>query len=70
MDKITTKELQWTLKVTLNKISKQDFSTRLDTVNYAHENITKIQKSMQKCLTETYLLLINLQKLLHYAKNV
>ena len=39
LDKVTTKELQSTLKVALNKISNQDFNTRLGTIDYNKEFI-------------------------------
>ena len=39
MEKITTKELQNTLKVALNKISSQDFNIRLETSDHKKGNI-------------------------------
>jgi hypothetical protein len=39
LDKVTTTELQSTLKVTLNKVSSQDFNARLGTIDYNKEFI-------------------------------
>ena len=44
LDKVTTKELQCTLKVALNKVSNQDFNTRLGTTVYNKEFIGKFRK--------------------------
>jgi hypothetical protein len=43
IDKITTKELQRTLKVAKNKISVQDFNARLGTIGFNIENINKFR---------------------------
>ena len=44
MDKITTKELQKTLKVANKKISAQDFNVRLGTIDFNIENINKFRQ--------------------------
>jgi hypothetical protein len=44
INKITTKELQRTLKVAKNRISTQDFNIRLGTIDYKKENIIKFRK--------------------------
>jgi hypothetical protein len=43
IDKITTKELQRTLKVAKGKITLQDFNARLGTIDYNKENIIKFR---------------------------
>jgi hypothetical protein len=43
INKITTKELQRTLKVARKKISVQDFNVRLGTIDYNKENIIKFR---------------------------
>jgi hypothetical protein len=42
LHKVTTKELQSTLKVALNKVSHQHFNTRLWTTDYKKEFILKL----------------------------
>jgi hypothetical protein len=44
LDKVTTKELQSTLMVALNKVSSQDFNTRLGTIDYNKEFIGTFRK--------------------------
>ena len=44
MDKVTTKELQSTLKVALNKVYSKDFNTRLETIDYNKKFIGKFRK--------------------------
>jgi hypothetical protein len=41
--KVTKKEIQSTLKVALNKFSKQNFHSRLGTVDYTKDNISKLK---------------------------
>jgi hypothetical protein len=43
VNKITTEELQRTLKVAKNKISTQDFNAKLGTLDYKKENIMKFR---------------------------
>ena len=43
MEKVNTKELQRTLKVALNKISNQEFNTKLGTVDYNKKYIIKFR---------------------------
>jgi hypothetical protein len=44
LNRISTKELQRTLKVAKNKISAQDFNIRLGTIDYRKENIIKFRQ--------------------------
>ena len=43
INNITTKDLQRTLKVAKNRISNQDFNTKLGTIEYKKENISKFR---------------------------
>ena len=51
MDKVTTIELQITLKVALHKFSNQDIKSRLRTVDFNKDNIIKFGRNQWKMLS-------------------
>jgi hypothetical protein len=70
INNITTKELQRTLKVAKNRISNQDFNTKLETIDYKKENISKFRNQCKNVkLRHIYFRLIS-KDFFHYGKNV